>query len=312
MKDLHHVKLYQGESQDILRRPPSFLVKAGTLLICFILVCVIVISKYIFIPDIIQTELVIKRNQISFLTASHDTVIKNVVTRNFLKQGEIVAVYGNDNISDIILLKSSTVEGSALDTSLEKIPSIKLFDKNLESAYNTYVHLHKQLSERQNVPIKARAIELDKLLQVHSQLSCTISNWEQRSTIVSPFDGYLLETSFHSTSFVNKGDTLFKMIPIEKEIAQASFKMHSKYKTILQSHVDNGVLINAGSENIPFKVFGIKNLQQNGIEVYININPALLAYFYPGQSNTYVLPVQVSINHKSIFDQLISCISGIL
>ena len=64
MRDLEHIKLYQGENDDILRRPPSFLVKAGTLLICLTLTGMLILSNYIMIPDMIHTKLVIPKDRI--------------------------------------------------------------------------------------------------------------------------------------------------------------------------------------------------------------------------------------------------------
>ncbi len=64
MRDLEHIELYQGENDDILRRPPSFLVKAGTLLICLTLTGMLILSDYIMIPDMIHTKLVIPKDRI--------------------------------------------------------------------------------------------------------------------------------------------------------------------------------------------------------------------------------------------------------
>lgn len=204
MRDLKHIILYQGENDDILRRPPSFLVKAGTLLICLTLTGIFIVSNYIMIPDMVHTELVIPKKQIDFLTASHDT-------------------------------------------------------------------------------------------------------------IAAPFKGYLLESTYNKTPFfVNEGDTLFKMIPERDRCIQASFKTQSKYKMPLQLHIKQKIIIEGKEKVFPFHTFKINNLKKDTIEVYINIDPALVAYFYPASNGDYVLPAQVPINEQSIFSKVVSCFKNIL
>lgn len=198
MKDLDHIILYTGENQDILKCPPSFLVKAGTYLICFTLVGIFALSNYIMLPDTVPTELTIKKSQIDYLTAFQD----KVATR----------------------------------------------------------------------------------------------------------DGYLLETAYSTASFVNKGDTLFEIIPITEKNIEASFILPSKYKNDLQSGCGN--LITLGEENrkYSFKILQIRNLRKDVIEVRINADPNLAKYFYRAEDGSYGLLVEVLINQQSIWSTLLSAI----
>lgn len=238
MKDLEHIKLYKGENQDILRQPPSLLVKAGTYLICLTLAGIFILSQYLKIPDVVDTELTLKKNQISFVTASSDTVVRTRITADFVQKGEEIARYGNDNTPKP-------------ETTLQRRP---------------------------------------------------------QETLVSPLDGYLLETTGSILSFVNKGDTLFKIIPVEGQRIQTSFRMAAKYKTLLESETDPIMTIEEESKCFSFQILSIKNWQKDTIEVCISTDAGLLKYFYPAPGEEYVLPIQLPMNQQSVFNRLVSAI----
>lgn len=198
MKDLDHIKLYTGENQDILKRPPSFLVKAGTYLICFTLAGILALGNYIVLPDVVATELTIKKDQIEYLTASHDKVAAR--------------------------------------------------------------------------------------------------------------DGYLLETIYPAASFVSKGDTLFKIIPVTERRIEASFILPSKYKKDLRSGVGNLIALGEENRNCSFKIVQITNVSKDKIEVCIHADSNLVKDFYPAGDGNYVLPAEILMNQQSLWARLASAI----
>lgn len=240
MKDLDHIKLYTGGEQDILKRPPSFLVKAGTYLICFTLAGIFLLSQYILFPDKASAELTIQKNQIGYLTASHDTIVWRKERGNFLRKGEIIACYGR--VEDA---------GGPKDTTSEA---------------------------------------------------------DEKSAIVSPWEGYLLETSRPALSFVNKGDTLFGILPVEQSAIEASFVLPTRYKKELEAEAGNLLTLDGGDGSYSFNVLKITPIGKERIEVRIHTDPALAAYFYPAEDGSYRLFAEIWIHPQSLWNRLVGAI----
>lgn len=242
MKDLDHIKLYTGENQDILKRPPSFLVKAGTYLICFTLTGIFVLSHYILLPDKALTELTIKKDQVNYLTAAFDAVVHYGEKEKFLRKGEILARYGKEGDADSAFAKEA------------------------------------------------------------------VSEEAENSAIVSPEDGYLLETSRPAVSFVNKGDTLFGIVPIAESRIEASFVVPSQYKKDLQSGVGNLITLEGENRRYSFKIVKITKMRKDRIEVRIQADSNLVKYFYPAEEGGYVLSAEILVNQQSLWDRLVAAV----
>lgn len=98
-KDLKHINLYRNEEPEILKRPPSILVRIGTLAICAAISILFILAQYISIPYEIDTMLVIENQQVHHIKAENDGYLKNIINKDSVKENDIIAILCQNNNS---------------------------------------------------------------------------------------------------------------------------------------------------------------------------------------------------------------------
>lgn len=96
-KDLKHINLYRNEEPEILKRPPSILVRVGTLAICVAISILFILAKYVSFPHEVDTILVIENQQIHHIKAKNHGYLENIIDKDSVKRSEKIAVLCQNN-----------------------------------------------------------------------------------------------------------------------------------------------------------------------------------------------------------------------
>ena len=90
-KDLEHINLYKNKEPEILKRPPSILVRIGTLAICTAISILFILTNYISLPHKVDTILIIENQQVHHIKAENDGCLKNIINQDSVRINEKIA-----------------------------------------------------------------------------------------------------------------------------------------------------------------------------------------------------------------------------
>ena len=102
-KDLKHINLYRNEEPEILKRPPSILVRIGTLVVCAAILILFILAQYISFPHKVDTMLVVENQQMHHIKAENDGYLENIIDKDSVKVNEKIATLCHNNNNNITL-----------------------------------------------------------------------------------------------------------------------------------------------------------------------------------------------------------------
>lgn len=143
MKEEDKIELRSEEVQEILGRPPRWIVRYGISLI-FLIVAALFIGSYFFkYPDILQATITVTTENVpAGLTAKVSGRIDSlfVFEKEYIHQGEIVALIENPAyLEDVIDLKNSLDYFTLDDTATFSLPERKLQLGEIQPAYIAFL-----------------------------------------------------------------------------------------------------------------------------------------------------------------------------
>ena len=165
MKSANDIELRSEEMQDILTRPPHFLVRGGITVICSVVMLLVVGSFFFKYPDIIVGESIITtENPPVWLIAKTTGKIKelNCTDKSGVRQGQILAVIENPAISaDIYQLKNILAQCILTDSLLSFPVELNFSVFEIGNIQNTYSAFLKAITNFDNF-LSFNAIEKEK------------------------------------------------------------------------------------------------------------------------------------------------------
>jgi HlyD family secretion protein len=142
MKDLDKIELRSEEMQDILTRPPHFLVRSGISVICAVIVLLFAGSFFFKYPDIVPGEAVITtENPPVWMIAKTTGKIRelNCSDKSPVRQGQVLAVIENPAVTgDVNQLKEQLTRCVIADSAFYIYPGLVVSNYELGTIQNAY------------------------------------------------------------------------------------------------------------------------------------------------------------------------------
>lgn len=140
---LEDTELRSEGVQDILTRPPHWMIRWGNSIIMLILVCILCLSYFIKYPELVQAPIIVtSKNPPEKIEARISSKIEKIFIRNNqkVKRGDIMMVLQSTaNYEDVLTLRriiDSTSQKNISSFPIQKINLFKLGE--LQSEYNTF------------------------------------------------------------------------------------------------------------------------------------------------------------------------------
>jgi len=257
MKNENNIEVPNEEIQEILGKPPGWILRFGTLIFLIIIVVLIWLSYWIQYPDIVESEIVISFNDPPTKLISPKSGYLNIlhtVHNQKVKKGQLLISYNSEaNYKDVLSLYEILLQ--VKQTKQSSILSLSFPDNYNIGELQKYLFQFLDKQKQYNLRVKGTAEVTSKR--------------DKQKQIISLENGIAYSTNLRDNLIVQIDNTQIQikneeaMVKMDK-LSQSELNKTRDKLTVLTSN------LNATEAEIKDKQFSISNLKSDLI--YLNVS----------------------------------------
>ena len=257
MKNENNIEVPNEEIQEILGKPPGWILRFGTLIFLIIIVVLIWLSYWIQYPDIVESEIVISFNDPPTKLISPKSGYLNklhAVHNQKVKKGQLLISYNSEaNYKDVLSLYEILLQ--VKQTKQSSILSLSFPDNYNIGELQKYLFQFLDKQKQYNLRVKGTAevtSKRDKQKQIISLENGIAYSTKLRDNLIVQIDNTQIQ--------IKNEEAMVKM----DKLSQSELNKTRDKLTVLTSN------LNATEAEIKDKQFSISNLKSD--LVYLNVS----------------------------------------
>lgn len=299
---------HSEDLEDIISKPPSWLLKRGTAIVLLIILMMISLSAIIRYPDTLTGKMVFVSDNSSIVrTPTSGNVILLVEDGSEVSKDQIIAYIqstaNHDHVFQLLDILNQSYSEEAFNGDWEQIADLKLGQlgsiyESLKKAYRNYLQSDGGINEKA------------KLISVKDKMIEEIEMWKQQYIMIAPHSGsvnYIWKSQKHQYMIANE-QLLYVNLNPEDIYGQMNIHQTDYWRL----HVGQKVLIDVNSfphEKFGYVVGKIEDISKTPIED--GMFRIRVEVFSSNQDSIFQLmegataKAKIVLENKSIFDRII-------